>query len=318
MRVVHKTGLALVAAILCVAITGIRGNAKDIQFENIEVEKISRYDEDRIAYQQVEKDVSPLLDPSLATLLIIKDRKIYLIKDGYDNLRDVQTQRLILEMENKLLGDLWPNKIDNKPDFIRVTERRVELLKNTDEVKPVAESRKEVKAETGAETKGETKDFVERNFGSFFISVRNALLKKHVAIFRQLMRDRRESGLIVDRFPLPKPTYLGAAQVQKYGITVVGKTIDEKVYYAEDADGDGVAEIFYVDIPDGFTWGYNSGPNIIFIYNNRQKDIQDIIGSLTNDAYFGTKEEEEHILKTFPKDSDIIREYDLELPAEKK
>ncbi len=318
MRIVAKTAQVMAVLIVTAALTGVQVAAKDIQFEGIEIENITRYDEDRVAYQQVEKDVSPLFDNNLATLLIIKDRKVYLLKDGYDNPREVRQQRLILEMENRLIGDLWLNKIDGKPDYIRVTDRRVEVLKNFDEVKAVAEAKKETKAETATDGKGESKDFVEKNFGSFFTSVRNALLKKHVMIFRQLMRDRRESGLIVDRYPLPKPTYIGAPQVQKFGISVVGKTIDEKVYYAEDADGDGITETFYVDIPDGFSWGYNAGPNIIFINNNKQKEIQDIIGNLTRDAYYGTKEEEEHILKTFPKDSDIIQQYNLAIPETNK
>lgn len=318
MRIAGKTAWVTAVLLVTAALTGVQVVAKDIQFESIEIEYITRYDEDRVAYQQVEKDVSPLYDNNLATLLIIKDRQVYLLKDGYDNPRDVRQQRLILEMENRLIGDLWQNKIDGKPDYIRVTDRRVEVLKNFDEVKAVVESKKEAKAETATDGKGEAKDFVEKNFGSFFSSVRSALLKKHVMIFRQLMRDRRESGLIVDRYPLPKPTYIGAPQVQKFGISVVGKTIDEKVYYAEDADGDGITETFYVDIPDGFSWGYNSGPNIIFINNNKQKEVQDIIGSLTRDAYYGTKEEEEHILKTFPKDIDIIQQYDLAIPETKK
>jgi hypothetical protein len=318
MRIVGKTALVLTVLMAAAALTGVQVAAKDLQFESIEIEYISRYDEDRIAYQQVEKEVAPRYDNSLGTLLMIKDRKVYLLKDGYDNPREVKQQRLILEMENRIIGDLWLNKIDGKPDYIRVTDRRVEILKNFDEVKAVAETKKEGKAETATDGKGESKDFVEKNFGNFYTSIRDALLKKHAAIFRQLMRDRRESGLVVDRYPLPKPTYIGAPQVQKFGISVSGKTIDEKVYYAEDADGDGVTETFYVDIPDGFSWGYNSGPNIILILDNKQKDVQDIIGSLTRDAYYGTKEEEEHILKTFPKDSDIIQQYDLAIPETKK
>jgi hypothetical protein len=197
---------------------------------------------------------------------------------------------MILENENKLIGDLWLTKINSKPDYIRVTERRIELMKNFSE------------------------DFVAKNFGSFYTSVRNAFIQKHVSIFRQLMRDRRESGLVVERFPLPKPLYIGAPtdEPQKFATTVVGKTIDEKLYYAEDADGDGVTETFYVDIPDGFNWGYKSGPNILFIFNNKEEDLKQLMGNLTRDAYFGTPEEEKNIIETFPKDSDIIRDFNLE------
>ncbi len=285
----HRMGIALLNILLLSFITASPLLSKDIDFQFIEIEKVSRYFEDRIAFMHIQKDVSPIIDNSLASLLFIKDKKMYLIQDGYDNPKDVAIQRTILENENKLAEDLWTNKINSKPDYIRITERRVEVLKNTSE------------------------DFVAKNFGSFYTSVRNAFIQKHVNIFKQLMQDRKESGLVVERYPIPKPTYIGApSEPQKYGIYVVGKTIDEKLYYAEDTDGDGITETFYVDIPDGFNWGYKSGPNILFIYHNKEDDIKQLIGSLTHDAYFGTPEEEKTIINTFPKDSDIINQFNLE------
>jgi len=262
--------------------------SKDVDFVNIDIEQVSRYFEDRIAYQQIEKEVSPNLDTSIASLLIIKDKKMYLIQDGYDNPKDVRTKVHIANMENRLIPDVWTTKINGKPDFIRLTERRIELLKNVDE------------------------EFVSKNFGEFYTSVRNSFLQKHVNVFKQLMINRKESGLVMERKPIPKPTYIGAPQETKYSITVVGKTLDEKLYYAEDADGDGITETFYVNSPDGFNWGYKSGPNIIFILENRDESVKQIIGDLAKSAYYGTTEEEKQIRETFPKDSDIIREFNLE------
>ncbi len=269
--------------------------AIDFRFKPIIIEELSRYNEDRIAYQHVQKEISPNMDNSFSALLIIKQKKIYLIQDGYDNPEIVATNRLRLEMETKLIGDLWENKINNKPDYVRITERKIELLKNFGE------------------------DFVSKNFGTFFINVRNALIKKHVEVFKKLMVDRKESGLIVTRTPLPIPAYLNAPETPtKYKITVSGKTIDEKLYYAEDSDGDGITETFTVNSADGFNWGYKSGPNIIFIYNNQDEEIKGLIGQLCNWAYYGTPEEEKEILQTFPKDSDIINEFKLEVPTQTK
>lgn len=277
----------MIIGILCVPLAF----SKDVEFLNIEIEKVSRYYEDRIAYLHVEKGVSPNLDNSIASLLIIKDKKIYLLQDGYENPKDVQTKILIANTENRLLGEIWTNKINGKPDYIRLTERRVELLKNFDE------------------------EFVSKNFGNFYTSVRNAFLQKHVKIFKQLMIDRKESGLVVERNPVPKPTYVGAPTDTKYSITVVGKTIDEKLYYAEDADGDGITETFYVNSADGFNWGYKSGPNIILILNNKDEAVKQIVGELAKGAYYGTPEEEKQILDTFPKDAEIIQKFELEKAA---
>ncbi len=266
---------------------------RDADFQMMEIETISRYFEDRIAYQHIQRDISKSIDNSIASLLIIKERKVYLIKDGYDNPKDVELQRIYSESESRLAGDLYLNKIKSKPNFIRITERRVEVLKHVGE------------------------EFVSKNFGSFYLNVRNAFIQKHVNVFRQLMSDRKESGLVIDRQIIPRPIQIGAATNEpvKYSLRVWGKTIDEKIYFAEDADGDEVAETFTVNSPDGFNWGFKSGPNIIFIYDNKEEDIKQIMGSLVRDAYYGTPDEEKSIVKTFPKDSEIISEFNLDKVA---
>ena len=254
-------------------------SSKPIPFKIIEIEKLSRYNEDRLAYQHIEKDISPAIDNSVSCLLIIKDSKIYLFKDGYDDPDTVAEQKLLLEMENRLYGDMWANKIDDKPDYVRITDRRVEILKNV------------------------SQEFVTNNFGEFYTSVRDKFLKKHVNIFKALLINRKDSGLFVERTPLPKKAYEEGPT--KFKTVVTGKTIDEKIYYAEDADGDNITETFKVTIPDGFNWGYKSGANIIFIYNNKQENIKNIIGKLAHEAYHGTPEEEDIIKSEFPQKDDV-------------
>ncbi|MEJ5361242.1 MAG: hypothetical protein WHV26_04185 [Spirochaetota bacterium] len=68
--------------------------AIDFNFKPIIIEELSRYNEDRIAYQHVQKQIVPNMDNSFSALLIVKDRKIYLIQDGYDNPELVNTKRL--------------------------------------------------------------------------------------------------------------------------------------------------------------------------------------------------------------------------------
>ena len=264
----------------------------------IDLFKISRYDEDRVAFQHVNKFSDPYLDDSVETLLVIRDKKMYLFKDGFDELSEIRQSRLLLDMENKLYSDqeIWKNKMNALPDFVQVTDRRIELMKNFDE------------------------KFVNENFGQYYKSVRTALLKRHVAIFRQLMRNRKDSGLIVDRWPVDKPVYIGAVQEPtKFAFSATAKTTNETVYYCEDADGDGVTETFTVHSADGFNWGYKSGPNIVFIYNcdPKNEEIISIIGKLANESYFGTPEEEKSIIESLPKESEIIEMIDDLVPEQK-
>ncbi len=279
---ISKSIILLSALIIIFQFTEV--NSKNIPFKVIELEKVSRYDEDRMAYQHIEKVVSTKLDNSISCLLIVKDRKMYLFRDGHDNPSDVETQRLILEMENRLIPDLWKNKIDNKPDYIRVTDRRVEMLKNVNQ------------------------EFVTNNFGDFFGNIREKFIKKHVNIFKTLMINRRLSGLYIRRRPLPKKVY--DTGPTKYYTSVTAKSIDETIYFAEDADGDNITETFTVNLPDGFHWGFKSGANIIFIYNNSQENIKNLIGKLAFEAFFGTPEEEDFIKKQFPKKNDINKMID--------
>ena len=261
---------------------------KGIKYKTIKLKNVSRYSEDRMAFQRIERtDYDARVDNSLECLLIIKNRKMYLIKDGSDNAKLVEMNRIILETENRLIPDLWKNKVNNKPDYIKVTDRRIEILKKADET------------------------FVDKNFGDFYRKARNRLIQTHVDIFTNMMINRKESGLYVEKKPIPKR--LKDTGPTKYSTVVKGKMSGGTIYYAADADGDGITETFTVRLADGFNWGYKSGPNILFIYNNNKSvkkdsnnaEIEKIIGKLAHDAYYGTPREEKIIQETFPKTAEI-------------
>jgi hypothetical protein len=259
--------------------------SRHFDYSVIDAQKISRYNEDRVAFQHVNKFIDPLLDDAFESLLIIRKSHMYLFIDGYDDPGKVRQQRVIYDTENKDYDDqsLWVNKFNGQYDYVLITDRRIELMRNVDE------------------------KFVNEKFGAYTKAVKEAFLKRYVTIFKDLMRNRKDSGLVVDRGPIEKPLYLGAPEYEtKYYTTVSAKTIDETVYYCEDGDGDGITETFTVSRPDGFNWGYKSGANIILIYNARDKGITDIIGDLAKQAYFGTDEERTNIINNLPKEKEII------------
>lgn len=259
--------------------------ALEFDFQLIELEKVSRYTEDRIAFQHIELpqklfDKIPNTDNSVESLLIIRDKKMYLLKDGYDNLSEINLKRILVTIDDKdpKMIDKELRGITGKPNYVQITERRIELLKKIDI--------------------NEGEDFVSRTFGKFYTNVRDAFLKKHIEIFRNLMIGRKESGLFVERVRLPRKLVLGGGEEKfKFATFVTAKSEDEKIYFAADADGDGVTETFWVRIGDGFNWGYHCGPNIVFIYNNTKDDIKQLIGNLTKEAVYGTPEEQNIITK---------------------
>lgn len=253
--------------------------SRDPGFTFLDFKKISSYDTDRITFQQFEKESDALnpdkSDNSLALLMIIRDKKIYIFQDGYDNPEQVYFTKITLDQGNQLMPNIWLNLIDGKPDYVVVTDRRTEVQRNTD------------------------KDWVAKNYNDLYGSVRDKFLKKHVTIFMSLIANRKESDMVISRTLLPRRTY--DKPEPRFAISVSAKTNDGgTVYHAEDSDGDGVTETFTVHCGDGFQWGYKSGPNIICIEKNTQKDIQQIIGRISNLAYYGTQEEAEIIKKSLP------------------
>ena len=89
---------------------------------------------------------------------------MYLFKDGYDKLIDIKQQKMILDMENKIVdySALWKNKINGKPDSIEVMDRNYDQMKNHDE------------------------EFVNKHFGPFYKNMRDNMIKRHVAISAQV------------------------------------------------------------------------------------------------------------------------------------
>jgi len=262
-----------------------------IDYKPIDIQLLTRYNEDRVAFQhiQIPGNTSYEKDSSCASLLIIKSNQVYLFRDGYDDIRKIKLEGLVREMRRELPKDIWVNGINSKPDYVQIADRRTEKLLNV------------------------TEDFVDKNFGDFYRSVRNSLINKHVQVFKELMRQRVESSLNLQRKPISPPAFQAVQeQPSKYSTTVSAKTLNDTIYYAEDSDGDNITETFYVVFDDGFNWGFKSGPNILFIYNNKEEDVKQLIGKLCHEAYYGTSEEEKAILKTFPKDTEIIETFKLE------
>jgi len=259
--------------------------AKDYDFLPIDPVKVSRYDVDRIVYQRVEKFTDYLKDSSCESLLIIKNKKIYFLLDGYDNIYDVLRKHHIMSISNKFeeLDAAWPNKINGKPDFLQIMERRSTLMMNNNE------------------------EFVSTNFGSFYKAIRNKFIKEHIDKYHQLLRKRAEAEIVINRKPIRSALYdeVSATAPQKYSTVVKVKALDDTVYSCEDYDGDGVTETFIVNAADGFNWGYKSGGNLIFIYRNTDKDIEALIGKLANEAVFGSVDDEKEMIEMFPKEKDI-------------
>ena len=252
--------------------------AKDISFTPVDIQKLSRYDEDRVLFQQYESApntyAGDAIDNSIARLMVIKDKKVYLFQDGYDSAEQVKLNKITLDRGNQMLPDMWPNKISDSPNYVLITDRRYEMQRNT------------------------SKEWVSSNYKDFYISVRDKFLKKHISIFFSMIINRRDNEITISRTRIPRK--IADGDQAKYTTAVTAKTSEGTIYYAEDADGDGITETFTVNLNDGFYWGSNSGANIVCIVHNTQKDIEKIIGKLAGFAYGGSPVEEEIIKKTFP------------------
>lgn len=271
--------------------------SKEKEFLILDVDKITRYKEDRIVFQRIERPDVQSQDNSVEVLLVIKDNKSYFMSDGYDKVDEVRMKKIVMDAENKYIdnNDFWLNKINGKPDCVRIIYRRSDLLRNTNE------------------------EFVSSNFGQFYKSVRDGFIKMHVEKFRTLMKNRGESGLHVKKKQISmtvNPENSNDVK-QKFFTSATGKSGDEVVYYCEDADGDGITETFIAYRKDGFDWGIGSGPNILMIYGNTDKDIETLIGKLVNESENGTVEEEKKMFQEFPQEGDILRMIEDITPLDK-
>jgi len=302
----YKSGVAVFLFILFFTATALF--SKNKEFSIIEPDKLTRYKEDRIAYQRIEKKVdlskddftenyTITKDNSVENLLIVKDRKIHFISDGYEALSDIKMNKILKDSINKYVvnNDFWLNKINGKPDYIRVIYRRNDLMINANE------------------------EYVTKNFGAFFKSTRDRFIKLHVDKFRQMFNNRIESNFIITKKLLSYKLNPDNSDdiKQKFFISIKAKSTDGTVYYCEDSDGDGVTETFSVSRDDGFDWGLNSGPNIILIKSNSDKDIETQIGKLANDSVNGSTEEEQKTLQQFPSEKEVMNLMDQITPADK-
>jgi hypothetical protein len=264
--------------------------SSEIPWRPIDTSTLSRYTEERLAFQHIQlpRSISSTEDNSFASLMIVKGNDVILFRDGFDDAKKVALDAYIIEIRRELPRDLWVNKINAKPDFVRIADRRSEKLLNV------------------------TEDYVDKNFGDLYRNVRNSFVNNHVRIFRELMRNRMDSDFNLQRKPISPPAFQEMKELAKFSTVIKAKAINGTLYFAEDTDGDDITETFYVTLEDGFSWGYKSGPNIIFIFNNKEDDVKQLIGKLCYEAYYGTAEEEKNILKTFPKDTEIMETFNLE------
>jgi len=283
-----KNRLAIAGFIVLLLSIGLF--SREEKFLLISPDKISDYTHDRIAFQRIEKragiskydlkDPSSIMDNSIESILIIKDKKIHFIADGYDPVTEVFRTKMIMDSQNKYIenNDIWTNKINGKPDYVRILYRRNDVLINTNE------------------------EFVTNNFGKFYKSVRDRFLKLHVEKYRKLLRNRNESRLSISKRELSYTVNPDKSDDirKKYSISAKAKSLDGIVYFCEDADNDGITETFTANLNDGFDWGIESGPNIIFISGNTDKDIEALIGDLVKESVHGTADMEKKILQQFP------------------
>lgn len=293
----QKTLITLMLLVGMILISSIALFSGQFSYLPFDLNRVSNYNEERVVYHRIEKQTALEKDPSYEALLIVKDRKQYLIMDGYDNYSDMVRRRnnLAIEFRTEDYDALWPTKINAKPDYIEIVNRRVLMMRNNNE------------------------EFVSTNFGSFYKSIRDKFIREHVTRFRQLMNMRAEADLYVERKALKRSIYADAIkEPQKFSTLIKARASDETIYLCEDADGDGVTETLSVTRGDGFNWGYKSGPNLIFIYGNTDKDIETLIGKLANEAANGTVEEEKEIIQTFPKEKDIADLIKFITPMEPK
>ncbi len=301
----NKPGAVIVMCFMLISVT-FPLLSKEIPLLIIDPEKISRYKEDRIVFQRIEKkkninkddfieNYTVTKDNSVENLLIIKDSTIHFISDGFDSILDIQNIKTIKDSLNEytLDNDFWKNKINGKPDYIRILNRRNNLLINSNE------------------------EFVTAKFGSFYKSVRDRFIKLHAERFHQLLKNRSESGLTVNKNLISSNESYANNINQKFFFSVKAKASDGTIYYCEDADGDGITETFTATRDDGFDWGINSGPNILCIIGNNDKEIESFIGKLVNDSVIGTTEEEKRALQQFPSEKEVIDLMYKTTPADK-
>jgi hypothetical protein len=287
MKLLKKLKFITAWVFIIVMLGAVNLFSRNFDFTPINPLKVSSYDNERVAFQHIEKNIDITRDNSFESLLVVKDRKMFLLIDGYDDPHEATIRRWKSVMRNENSENdfdiVWPSKINTKPDFVEIYDRRTLIMKNFNE------------------------EFVTSNFGTFYKSIRDKFIKEHVDKLHQILRNRKEADIFIDRKPLPRPIYIEdiSKYNDKYYTYVKARAYDGTIYACEDSDGDGVTETFTVTAKDGFNWGYKSGPDLIFIYKNTDKDIETLIGKLANEVVFGNVDDEKEMIQTFPKEKDI-------------
>ncbi len=271
----------------CIIMSPAAASVKNPDFVVLDAIKVTTFNNDRVMYQRIEKFSDPSKDDSYETLLVIKDHKMYQLTDGYDDPSNIKSQKRTIDIlgiyNEKEYDLLTPNKINGKLDYVLNLDRRIKVLLNVNE------------------------EFVSTNFGTFYKSIRDKFIKEHIDKFRQIMLDRLDADIHITRTVISRRIIdeNTGKHEETFGTYVKGKTSDEVVYSCEDADGDGVTETFTAHASDGFRWGYKSGPNLIFIYKNTDKDIENMIKNLSYEAMNGNIDEGKRAIDKFPKEKDI-------------
>ncbi len=252
--------------------------SKKIEYEDININQVTDYSLDRIAFLHIENDPDgepQKKDNSIESLLIIKDNRMILMKSGYDNPDEVhalyqqfKAASFSTEIYPVEKNDIWPAKIKNEPNFMVLTDKRMPIVK------------KEKKEAAGSNWETYNKLY----------EVRKDFVNQHVRIFKSLILNQRESNMIVKRevidYFLPEKnkksggTEAGGGGDSKktiivYSTQVWAKSFDGNVYYAEDMDGDGIVETFSVKVSDNFHWGNNVTPNVLLISVNTAEAKKD-------------------------------------------
>lgn len=205
----------------------------------------------------------------------------------------------------------YVNAVDGTPDYVQVGHKngRVPDLERLD-----TDERK----------------WVSENFTDFYKTVRDAHLNRYINQFKDLISQptRFNARVVVTRHVLldnflkgQRADRKGTAidpNLQEGNITEVkeeqpaedetsGKRTveflrvdaagnDGTMYTAIDADGDGVTETFLVKAPGGFNWGTEKAPNVISIFNNREPEVEKLIGGLVKFARHGGDESEQQLV----------------------
>ena len=230
-------------------------------YKRLDPMTVSSFRVDRVVYQQIEQNVTPYVDDSFAALLIIRDNKMFFFEDGYDDRDEEMVKYVAARASRSMIEDLWPNKISGKLNHALVTDRRVKVLQSFNS------------------------EAIERRFGQEYKEARDQLIKQHVQIFYAMLLRPTESEITFVRRKIPR--VWADDEPIRYFASVALKTLNGRLYYAEDTNGDGVTDTFTVSGPENFNWGFKSGPNIICILNNTQEDIKEMIGKLVADAFDG-------------------------------